>query len=114
MNNINWDKHTPQPEQVVNPQELFGDAAKCRLAEIKFEALVRIFDSGVRSVRQPAIMWFMKDHQKPLPPQLFKIEFRLTLETIKFGSPEEIGRIVKHYYNQLEEHIAQYEQRKID
>lgn len=103
----------PQPEQVVNPQELFSDAAKYHLAEFKFESLVRIYDVGVRSVRQPAIVWFLKDHSKPLPPQLFKIEFKLSLEAIKHDSPEEIGKIVKHYYNQLEEHIAQYEQRKI-
>lgn len=85
----------------ITPISLPSEEAEAskRLTEIRFEALVRMFDFADRKIKS----------QKPPPPQWFKIEQRLTLEFVRHASAKEIGEHIKRMYCELEDRIIQYE-----
>ncbi len=80
----------------ISPHEI--DEATQRIASIRFDSLVRMFDVA-------------KPHNKvtPLQPQWFKSELKLTMELIEDSDPYLLGRIIKDAYFELKKHIEQYE-----
>ena len=75
-----------------------------RMMEIRFDCLVKMFDSGYRTVKSniPLVP------PKHLPPQWFKLEKRFTMEMIKESNPYELGCLIKEAFFELERHIEQY------
>ena len=76
-----------------------------RCAEIRFDCLVKMFDSGIRTKKSGLII----NTEKELPPQWFKNEMRLTLEAVEYGDPHELGMALKNMFKQLDIHIKNYE-----
>lgn len=89
-------------QQVYLPDEI--ESAKKRLAEIRFDCLVRMYDFAKQGTKGGVLQQI-----KPKPPQWFKSEARLSLELIKYGTEQEIGRLVKGMFIELEDRIRQIE-----
>ena len=87
MNNIN-----------VSPIPDF-EADKRRICEIRFDCIVTMHDSGTREVST-----------KSLPPQWFRMNSQITLETIKYATEEQLGAQLKQMYHELQATIDKYEQ----
>jgi hypothetical protein len=77
-----------------------------RLMEVRFDCIVKMFDSGFRTTGG-----FLMP-KKDLPPQWFKSNMHLTLEAVKEKSPYELGYIIKNAFNELQKHIEQYENKQ--
>lgn len=88
--------------KVEDPQEEW--LAKQRMTSVRFDALVRMFDSGQIQPKGGFL-----HTPKPLPPQYFKCESSLTMEFVKDADPHTLGSILKKMYAELEEHIHKYE-----
>jgi hypothetical protein len=88
----------------VFPEEL--EKARKLLTEIRMDCLVKMYDVAQVSSQRGN---FFITPSKPLPSQYFSYFFTLTLELIKYGDEQEIGRIIKDAYRKLEEHIVNYE-----
>jgi hypothetical protein len=80
-----------------------------RMAEIRFDCMVRMFDMESRVVKTGVF----GHTEKPLRPQWFVNECKITLETIKYGSEYEIGRTLKDMLYQLEDHMEKYKKNKL-
>ena len=93
---------TPVPENM---------ARKDLLTEIRFEALVTAYDVAL-PVKERGVRFFFPPPPKKYPPQWFKLQFMLTLETIKYESPEIIGRMIKDAFFKLEQEINRYQDSK--
>jgi hypothetical protein len=87
MNNIN-----------VSPIPDF-EADKRRICEIRFDCIVTMHDSGARGTEI-----------KNLPPQWFRMNSQITLETIKYATEEQLGAQLKQMYHELQATIDKYEQ----
>lgn len=87
----------------VLPNEI--DEAKHRMASIRFDCLVKMFDYGQIQPKSP--MPFV--HRKALPPQWFKSEMTLTMELVAHASPYELGMAIKDAFTKLQRHINEYE-----
>jgi hypothetical protein len=81
------DKITPISESEAKPS----------LCEIKFEALVTMYEMGMGTHRQAK-------------PQWFRSECKMTLESIRHSDEYAIGRQIKTMLDQLDFHIKNYEQ----
>lgn len=81
----------------VSPNEM--DEAKYKMVSIRFDCHVKMFDCGQRETQAA----------KPLPPQWFKSELKLTLESIADADPCVLGMRIKEVYLKLKNHIEQYE-----
>lgn len=80
------------------------EADQRRLCEIRFDCHVTMHDSGTRETKG-----FLQS-SKSLPPQWFRINSKITLESIKYGNEVELGTQLKQMYHELQAAIAQYEQ----
>lgn len=79
----------------IHPNEI--EEAKIRMMHVRFDCLVRMFDcSKIRG-------------GKPLPPQWFKSEIKLTMELIEYSDPYVLGKIIKDAFFELKYHIERYE-----
>lgn len=83
------------------------EADKRRLCEIRFDCYITMHDSGTRSI-EGGMLGVTKD----LPPQWFRINSQITLESIKYASEVELGAQLKQMYYELQAAIAKYEQFK--
>lgn len=81
------------------------EADKRRLCEITFDCHVKMYDSGARSTEGG---WF--GVSKDLPPQWFRLNSQITLETIKYATEEQLGAQLKQMYHELQATIGKYEQ----
>ncbi len=81
------------------------EADKRRVCEIRFDCLVTMHDSGTRSI-EGGMLGVTKD----LPPQWFRMNSQITLESIKYMSEVELGAQLKQMYRELEKTIEKYEQ----
>lgn len=79
-----------------------------KMAEIRFDCSVRMYDCGIRTAKVPYAIPFMYE-EKPLPPQWFRSYSKITLESIKHADPYDLGMQLKNMYAQLEHHIKKYE-----
>ena len=75
------------------------EADKRRICEIRFDCIVTMHDSGTREVST-----------KSLPPQWFRMNSQITLETIKYATEEQLGVQLKQMYHELQATIDKYEQ----
>lgn len=73
--------------------------------EIKFDCLVTMYEMGQRVSKQG----FLGMQEKAHPPQWYKSQSRLTLEAIRDGDEAMLGRQLKIMLQQLDSHIAKYE-----
>jgi hypothetical protein len=87
----------------VLPNEM--DEAKYRTMSVRFECLVKMFDFAQK---EPKSSFFFME-SKPLPPQYFKSEIKLTMELVANADPYTLGIVIKQAYNNLKRHIDQYE-----
>ena len=78
------------------------EADKRRLCEIRFDCLVTMHDSGTRGG--------FSHEPKSLPPQWFRMNSQITLETIKYATEEQLGAQLKQMYYELSKTIEKYEQ----
>ena len=86
-----------------SPDEM--DIAKYRTMNIRFDCLVKMFDYG--QIEPRSLMPFAQP--KPLPPQWFKSELKLTMELVSDADPYHLGMIIKQAYQKLKNHIEVYE-----
>ncbi len=77
-----------------------------RLCEIRFDCMVKMHDVAVR---QPNGGWYSEEKQH-VTPQWFRANHTITLETVKYSDPYELGMRIKEMFHQLEKTIEQYEQ----
>jgi hypothetical protein len=84
-----------------NNIELIPDfeADRRRLCEITLDCHVRMYDSGARGTES-----------RNLPPQWFRINSHITLDSIKHASEVQLGAQIKQMYHELQAAIAKYEQ----
>ena len=82
------------------------EADKRRLCEIRFDCYVTMHNSGTRSV-EGGILGPTRD----LPPQWFRMNSQITLESIKYATEEQLGAQLKQMYYELKQAIDKYEQR---
>jgi hypothetical protein len=75
------------------------EADKRRLCEITFDCHVKMYNSGARGTEI-----------KNLPPQWFRMNSQITLETIKYATEEQLGAQLKQMYHELQATIDKYEQ----
>jgi len=80
-----------------------------RCAEIRFDCLVRMYDSGTRMVGENNVL--LGTTEKAAEPQWFKNEIRFTLEAVQHGDPYELGMSLKNMFKQLDLHIKNYEKK---
>ena len=78
------------------------------MCEIRFDALVKMYDMGVDQSKGP--IPFRIRREIPREPQWFKSTQRMSLDAIKHGDEYSIGRMIKEQFRQMEAHISQYEQ----
>lgn len=90
-------------EKAYDPLEI--EQAQSRLAEIRFECLIKMFDFGVIEKERGLRLV----EKKPMPPQWFKLQQKMSLEFIKFGDEYSIGRAIKEAFMKLEHTINEYE-----
>ena len=81
------------------------EADKRRLCKIRFDCHVSMYDSGVRETGGG----FLQE-SRSLPPQWFRLNSEITLESIKYMSEVELGAQLKQMYHELQATIAKYEQ----
>ena len=93
-------------ENKIEPTSEIEVGSNQRMCEIRFDALVTMYDFGQRIVRG-GVLGFS---EKPREPQWFKSSFRLTLENIKYSNEYDLGKQLKIMLEQLEQHIKKYEQ----
>lgn len=74
---------------------------KVSMAEIRFDAIVKMYDTGTRQTHGS----IFGSPSKQLPPQLFVIEAKFTLEGIRYADEYSLGRQLKEMLHQLETHI---------
>jgi hypothetical protein len=92
-------------DKVYNvPEMLLDEKAKQKLCSIRFDAIVRMYDTGSKELKMP---WPLQP--KPLPPQWFAIESQLTMEMIANADPYILGTQLKEMYRKLDFAIRQYE-----
>jgi hypothetical protein len=82
------------------------EADKRRLCEIRFDCQVSMTEYGARTVEQGLLSY----DSKSLPPQWFRMNSQITLESIKYMSEVELGSQLKQMYYELQAAIAKYEQ----
>jgi len=92
-------------ETVSNPNEL--EIAKYRMMDVRFDCLVRMFDSG--QIQPKSSLPFVE--REPLPPQWFKLETKLTMEFVEGADPYQIGMAIKESFWKLKKHIEDYEKK---
>lgn len=78
-----------------------------RMAEIRFDAYVEMYDSGYRTLTNGGIFTSEKRDKKP---QWFRSHVELTLDSIKFADPYDIGMAIKRQFYELEAAIKKYEE----
>lgn len=81
------------------------EADKRRLCEIRFDCLVTMYDSGMRETGGGFLY-----ESRNLPPQWFRMNSQITLETIKYATEEQLGAQLKQMYYELLKTIEKYEQ----
>ncbi len=81
------------------------EADKRRLCEVRFDCLVTMHDSGMRETGGGFLY-----ESRNLPPQWFRLNSQITLETIKYATEEQLGAQLKQMYRELEQTIEKYEQ----
>lgn len=81
------------------------EADKRRLCEIRFDCLVTMHDSGMRETGGGFLY-----ESRNLPPQWFRLNSQITLESIKYASELELGAQLKQMYYELSKTIEKYEQ----
>jgi hypothetical protein len=81
------------------------EADKRRLCEIRFDCYVTMHDSGMRETGGG----FLYESQN-LPPQWFRMNSQITLESIKYESEVVLGAQLKQMYHELQATITKYEQ----
>ena len=81
------------------------EADKRRLCEIRFDCLVTMHDSGMRETEGGFLY-----ESRNLPPQWFRMNSQITLETIKYATEEQLGAQLKQMYYELLKTIEKYEQ----
>jgi hypothetical protein len=81
------------------------EADKRRLCEIRFDCLVTMHDSGMRETGGGFLY-----ESRNLPPQWFRLNSQITLESIKYASEFELGAQLKQMYYELQQTIEKYEQ----
>jgi len=96
-----------QVSSVYDPNEL--EVAQFRMMDVRFDCLVRMFDSGMIQPRN--IIPFVK--RKSLPPQWFKSEMKFTMEFVEDSSPYSIGCVIKDMFKKLKLHIENYEKTNV-
>lgn len=89
--------------RVTDPFEL--EEAKMKMMEVRFDCIVKMFDCG--QIIPKSTMPFIQP--KPLPPQWFKSQMKLTLEFIRQSEPEMIGIAIKQLLAKMDEAISLYE-----
>jgi len=89
---------------VYLPNEV--EIAKFRMMDIRFDCLVRMYDNG--QVERKSLMPFVQS--KPLPPQWFKSEMKLTMEFIEDADPYQLGVAIKKQWQKMKDVILDYEQ----
>ena len=104
-------KHIPRKYLVneeekdnISPVPDFEAEQLPRMCEIKFDCLVTMFETGYKNQKGFSII-----PETPQKPQWFKIQNKLTLESIRYADEYTIGRRIKHMLEQLDKHIDQYE-----
>lgn len=91
----------------IHIDPVFGkEDKKTRLAEIRFDCKVKMFDFGSMNHVQSI---FQVSQKKERTPQWFALTTQLSLEFIETSDPELIGRAIKDAYKQLKDHIERYE-----
>ena len=75
--------------------------------EIRFDALITMFDMAVKVTGKDNIL--LGTTEKQAPPQWFKSSHRLTLEAIQYGDARELGETIKKMFNQMDHHIKKFE-----
>jgi len=96
-------KQKSEVSRLSNPNEI--DIAKLRMMDVRFDCLVRMFDSG--QIQPKSMMPFV--HLKALPEQWFKSELKLTMEMVADAAPYTFGMAIKQAYQKLKQHIELYE-----
>jgi hypothetical protein len=81
------------------------EADKRRLCEIKFDCYVTMHDSGGRQTEGG---WLTES--RSLPPQWFRLNSQITLESIKHLDAPTLGLQLKQMLYELEKSIEKYEQ----
>ncbi len=99
-------EHNSKISGVLNPNEI--EMARFRNMEIRFQCLVKMFDSGFVQRKNP--MPFLPATTPP--PQWFKSETKLTMEFVEYADAETIGRVIKEAFYKLKNHIESYEQER--
>jgi len=86
---------TPVPEVVANTQ---------RVCEIRFDCLVTMHDVGYKKYKG---LWGQEKWSKI--PQWFNANQTITLESVKYADPYELGMRIKQMFHQMEDTINKYE-----
>lgn len=81
------------------------EADKRRVCEIRFDCLVTMHDSGMRETGGGFLY-----ESRNLPPQWFRLNSQITLESIKYATEEQLGAQLKQMYYELLKTIEKYEQ----
>lgn len=84
------------------------DIAEHKMASIRFDCLVKIYDCGV--IQPKSNLPFLS--LKPLPPQWFKSEIKFTLEYLRYEDPYTIGLAIKEALSRMDAVITEYEKNK--
>lgn len=78
-----------------------------RMAEIRFDAYVKMYDVGYKQLTRAGVFAAEKRDKKP---QWFRSHVELTLDSIKFADPYDIGMAIKRQFLELEAAIKKYEE----
>ena len=88
----------------INPvSEMEADTR--RLCEIRFDCMVTMYDVAFKKYKG-----VLGHEQQSKTPQWFRANHAITLETVKYADPYELGMRIKEMFHQLEKTIEQYEQ----
>lgn len=93
--------------RVTNPNEI--EEAQMRMMKVRFDCIVKMFDCGTIQPKSP--LPFVE--RKPLPPQWFKSEMKLTLEFLRDAEPVHIGLAIKQALAKMDEAISLYEKQGV-
>jgi hypothetical protein len=104
--NINTGQMENEISKVEPCSEMEAEALP-GLCEIRFDALVRMYDMGFDKTKSPLPIRIRME--VPRKPQWFKNSQTMTLHAIRNGDEYSIGRMIKEQFRQLELHIEQYE-----
>lgn len=99
-------------EIVAVPEIEVTEQGLPKMLEIRFDCLLKMYDTGTRITTAPSIIPFMYE-EKPQKPQWFRSTSKLTLESVKHLDPYDLGLMIKRMYTQLELHIKKYEDGQI-